>query len=742
MIKILARISLSKSVQIIGLLVLVVMLAVTCLYDFTAKSRLQYLSFDSFNVMSPRAATDKVVIVDVDEESLRFVGQWPWSRDVLADLVIRMRDYGSKATVFDMVFAEADRTSPHLLADQLGVPADALRNNDATFATAIAEAGNVVTGFVVARPEQTRRSPHVTSPVKIRRADRERIADSIFPLRGAATNLPEFPKAAAGNGIFLATPSTDGIIRDIPLFVNFDGTIYPTLALEALRVAGDKREFLKIGQNKAQGAETEYLVKIGEQDLSVPMERNGKIWLRYRDKREVDYLSAYKILDTRFEEEVKAKLQDKIAFIGTSAEGLKDIRSTPLNIFIPGVEIHANLAEQIMQGDYIYRFDLIADQVEGLFILVMGVGIVVLSAFTGAFILTLMTGVGIFAALWGSFYAYLHHGYLFDALYPSLCVAVIFMVTMILNYLRTETHAREVKDAFGHYISPDFMQELTDNPNKLKLGGEQKELSIMFTDIRNFTTLSETLSPEKLINTMNDFLTPMSDVVMGTRGTIDKFMGDAMMAFWNAPLDDADHARHAVLAALKMRQALAPVNKALADKARKDGKIPLKLEAGIGVNTGLCSVGNMGSKQRFAYSALGDAVNLASRLEGQTKFYGLDLLVGEATAQHLPDFAMVEIDKIKVKGKTKPVRIYTVLGGEGAGKKAAFKKFRVAHKVFLRDYRRANFESAVAHLPNLMQDKYGQGLKPYYTMMMQRIEAFQNTPPADDWDGVYEAESK
>jgi len=428
--------------------------------------------------------------------------------------------------------------------------------------------------------------------------------------------------------------------------------------------------------------------------------------------------------------------------IGTSAEGLKDIRSTPLNIFIPGVEVHANVIEQIIQGDYLYRYDMIADNIEALFILLIGFILVISSLFLGALSLTMTSITAVGVAMASSYYFYVYQGLLFDPVYPSAAVGVIYVLSLIMNYIRTEAQAKEIRGAFGLYISPDFMEELTDNPDKLKLGGEMRELSVMFTDIRNFTTISEQLTPEELINTMNDFLTPMSDVVMNTRGTIDKYMGDAMMAFWNAPLDDDNHARHSVDAALKMTTALNPVNKALAEKAKKEGKKPLVLAAGIGVNTGVCSVGNMGSKQRFAYSALGDAVNLASRLEGQTKSYGLELLIGEDTMRQVMDFAVIEIDKIQVKGKTKPVRIYTVLGGTKIGRSKKFREFRIAHKHFLRDYRAKKFESASLRLQGIMVTPYGRELKSYYDVMMDRMEAFQNNPPPLTWDGVYIATSK
>ena len=726
----------SKIFQFLFLFSVVLSFVVLCFSSFILRDKLQYIAFDTLNKIDPRASVEKVMIVDIDEETLNRLGQWPLPRDVLAKLISNMKLFGASATVFDIVFAEPDRSSPHLVSPEL-------QNNDYVFANAIDEAGNVVTGFVAARAGQTRRMPHVTKPVRIRKKDKSVIAEALFSPRGMATNLPEFPKNAAGNGVFLATPSHDGIIRKIPLLVEFENVIYPSLSLESLRVARDPREFLKVGATKKTGLTNEYEIRIGEGDLKIPMERDGMIWVKYRSMdRDKDYLSAYKILDPQYSTQMREKLNGKIALIGTSAEGLKDIRSTPLNIFIPGVEVHANVIEQIIQGDYLYRYDMIADNIEALFILLIGFILVISSLFLGALSLTMTSITAVGVAMASSYYFYVYQGLLFDPVYPSAAVGVIYVLSLIMNYIRTEAQAKEIRGAFGLYISPDFMEELTDNPDKLKLGGEMRELSVMFTDIRNFTTISEQLTPEELINTMNDFLTPMSDVVMNTRGTIDKYMGDAMMAFWNAPLDDDNHARHSVDAALKMTTALNPVNKALAEKAKKEGKKPLVLAAGIGVNTGVCSVGNMGSKQRFAYSALGDAVNLASRLEGQTKSYGLELLIGEDTMRQVMDFAVIEIDKIQVKGKTKPVRIYTVLGGTKIGRSKKFREFRIAHKHFLRDYRAKKFESASLRLQGIMVTPYGRELKSYYDVMMDRMEAFQNNPPPLTWDGVYIATSK
>ena len=345
------------------------------------------------------------------------------------------------------------------------------------------------------------------------------------------------------------------------------------------------------------------------------------------------------------------------------------------------------------------------------------------------------------AMFYGSLQAYVQAGLLIDPVYSSAVLGALFLVSSLLSYVRSEADRRQVKTAFGHYISPAFMEELTKNPDKLKLGGEVKDLTAMFTDIRSFTSISEHLSPEELIQMMNDFLTPMSDLVMESRGTIDKYMGDAMMAFWNAPLDDADHARQACLTALKMNDALEPINEAIIERAKKEGREPLLLRAGIGINTGPCSVGNMGSKQRFAYSALGDAVNLASRLEGQTKTYGVETLVGEATRKLVPELAMLELDLIQVIGREKPVKVFTLIGDEKIAQSSEFKKWQAAHNGMLAAYRVADSSCAAQDCKEAVEFSYGR-LQKYYELYQDRIIEITKNPPPEDWSGVYVAESK
>ncbi len=724
--------------------------------DYDLRKRLQYETFDTYNRLVPRAATDRVAIVDLDEESLKRLGQWPWPRSVMADLVKTLKDMGAKVVAFDMVFAEADRTSPARIAK--GLPQDgrydnaraalsALPDNDAILAQAIAEAGNVVTGFTRARPEETQRAPYQKAKPTFLMKDTAALLKNVVSASGIAENLPAFTEASAGNGNFMATPDIDGIIREVSLLVRFppekqagmDPQLYPTLALEALRVAENPQSRLLIRQKQDRGVfDANYTIRVGGHD--VPVESDGRLWVYYRHIEPEEYISAYKLLDPALKDAERDRIKDKIVFVGTSAEGLRDIRSTPLDIFVPGVEIHVNIVEQILQGKFLQRPDIMTG-VEAAVICIAGLLIIIFAPFINVIVLGGVTLALMGLMFLGSWQAYVTQGLLLDPVYPSAALAVLFVVSSLLSYSRSEAERRQIRQAFGLYISPTFMEELTRHPERLKLGGEVRDLTVMFSDIRNFTTISEHLKPEELIQLMNDFLTPMSDLVMENRGTIDKYNGDAMMAFWNAPLDDPDHARHACRTALKMNEALIPVNDLVRERAIKAGREPVLLKAGIGLNTGPCSVGNMGSRQRFAYSALGDAVNMASRLEGQTKIYGAHILVGEDTHRLVPDFAMLELDLIVVKGRERPVRIYALLGDEKMAETETFRAWKVVHNGFMASYRAIDLDCAAQDLKQARSLSDGR-LDGVYDLFGLRLIQMIKTPPQSGWDGVFVATDK
>lgn len=718
------------------------------------RKEMQSLVFDELNAMYPREPSGQVIIVDIDDDSLLHIGQWPWPRNTIADLVTNLTAMGATVIAFDGLLAEPDRSSPRYAVESL--PKDerfadiraeiaALPDHDDLLARAVEESKKFVAGFTYGSYSQVPRKPRLTKQILIRKSDKEAFIEHAERFEKAAVFLPNVEKAAAGNGSFMAKPDFDGILRRTGMIFTDGKELYPSLSLEAVRVAqGNPKLITKVGRNPEEDKriiDTNFIIIAGQ--YSIPIEDDGLMWVHYRrfdEHNENDYLSAYKILDASLRDQVRALVKDKIVLVGSSAEGLKDLRSTALEPFQPGVEIHANVVEQILQGEYLLRPDITV-VAEATYILFGGLLMIILAPFVNVLVLGLLCFALIAGAFLGSATAYVDHSLLLDPFYPSLSVFVIFIVSTLLTYLRVESEKKQVRSAFGMYVSPDVMKDIERHPEKLKLGGENKELTVMFTDIRSFTTISEGLTPEDLILLMNEFLTAMSDIVLEHEGTIDKYMGDAMMAFWNAPRDVEDHERQACLAALKMHEALDPINKALRDKAGEDGKAPVLLQAGIGINTGLCAVGNMGSKQRFAYSTLGDSVNLASRLEGQTKNYGVNILIGEDTYARVSGMAVLEMDLIRVKGKTKPVRVYALLGDETFAKDIEFKSLKSVHDEMIAAYQQGDFDAALKALKTCRKMDT-EHLDKAYDLYEERIEDLINNPPADEWDGVFVAKTK
>ncbi|MGB4107205.1 MAG: adenylate/guanylate cyclase domain-containing protein [Alphaproteobacteria bacterium] len=729
------------------------LLCVSIAFNFSDtrwREQIRNFTFDNYNLMKPRLSSGAALIVDIDEASLKKIGQMPWPRDVMADLVVKLNEMGAKVIVFDIVFSEPDRSSPLFIAQTLGERPEfadltekiqALPDNDALLGEAIKNAGNVVTGFSFTN-EKTQ-----AVPVQKGIFRGKNIENYVPSLAGATINLRQISKDAAGSGSFFVSTDTDGIIRRVPMLVAHKRpdsnivSIYPSLALEAVRVyEGERGGTVKLADERYArldpnrfGVES---IEIGKDKRSIPTNARGEFLVYFAKSSRDWYVPAHSILEGTYPADM---IKDKVVLIGTSAVGLKDIRSTPLDTFIPGAEVHLNIIDQILQGEFLSR-PIEAEGAEAISILLVGLFIIAFSPFIGAAMQALVVTLVITGAIFAGSYVFSAYGLLIDITYPSFCVLAIFMLSTILTYLRTEKERRAVRQAFGLYISPDFMKELTANPDKLRLGGENRELTVMFTDVRKFTTISEGMKPEELIQLMNDFLTPMSDLVMQNRGTIDKYIGDAMMAFWNAPLDDQDHARHACKTALGMQTALEPVNAAIAQRARAKGTEPALLKIGIGINTGICAVGNMGSRQRFAYSVLGDTVNLASRLEGQTKTYHVGAIIGENTREQVKDFALLELDLVQVKGRARPVRIFALLGDEKLAAENKFIELKTAHEKMITSYQSGDFAAALKVLKECdgMQDF---DLAAMYGVYKERIRELADNPPAS-WDGVYVAKNK
>lgn len=712
-----------------------------------AKQRISNLVFEAYIKIKPRPADDKIIFVDIDDYSLSQFGQWPWPRNILAELIRNIKTAGAGVIIFDGVLAEPDRTSPDHIAALLPSDHPALTalkdlpNNDDTMAAAIKEVGNFVAGFSYgSNPTPPILKGRILAKKDVKAFFMDAQQSGAMHFNTTAQFLPNLQKAAAGNGSFMAALDPDGVIRKTTLVFHNGQTLYPSLILEGLRVyERNYKGYVKLDWNEnftQDQLQSPFYATFGAH--KIPVSHDGKMWIYYRPFTRDEQIPAARFLDVGAHNPLP-DLTDKVVFIASEAEGLKDLRATPIGN-VAGVKVHMNAMEQILQGTYLTRPPRALDY-EFFAGIGAGLSIALLSFVINPAWLLLITGTAISAFFGLSWHLFTAQGLLLDPVSPSLIALLIFIIASALGFLKTEAERQQVRNAFGRYVSHDLLKELTRHPDTLQLGGELRNISIMFSDIRDFTTISEKLCPYDLIHLMNDFLTPMSDLVMKNRGTIDKYMGDAMMAFWNAPLDDPDHPRNACLTALGMQAALTPLNEDIKKTAEKDGKEAVYLRTGIGINTGNCAVGNMGSKQRFAYSTLGDPVNLASRLEGQTKAYGVGILIGETTYRAVCDFAALEVDLLQVKGKTEPVHIYALFGDDKEAMTPRFRNHMKLHEEMIEAYRSREFENALTLIKECRAIKH-YDMKTIYDIYQQRCEDFIQNPPPANWNGVYVATSK
>ena len=695
--------------------------------------------FDIFQMIKPRVYQDTPVrIVDIDDESLEKIGQWPWPRTVLAKLVSRLGAGGAAVISFDGVFPEPDRTSPEniislwgegatneLLRAQLGMIPD----HDKVFAEAIAKAPVVLSFGLTNEPHK--RLPALKAGFMEHGLRKDRAAEYIWPdFKGAVVNLPILEKAATGNGCFNMGAELDQIIRRVPALFRLNNTLYPSLVLEALRVfqgASTYKITLAGASGETSFGEKTGIVKIKVGLLEFPTDASGRIWLYDTGYKPERFIPAWKILS---DDTVLKDMAGRILFIGASAMALKDLRAMPLNPRASGVEIHAQIVEQMFLGDHLMRPDW-AEGAEFSYLVFLGLLLILILPRAGAVRCALIGFAAIAFAFTLSWLAFTRWHLLTDPVFPSLVILLIYLTSSFMNFLRTESERSHIRGAFGRYLSPALVEKLAKNPKQLKLGGEMRPMTFLFMDIRNFTGIAEKLTPEELTHFMNSFLTPMTDIILQRGGTIDKYMGDCIMAFWNAPFEDKNHAPHACQSALAMQEYL-----------RATPKFE-KIRIGIGINTGNACVGNMGSEQRFDYTALGDEVNLASRIEGLSKNYGVPALVGQNTVTTAEEFATLEIDLIRVKGKTKPVKIFALLGDAGLENQPLFREVRGHFEKMLASYRDQKWDEAERSLEHCRHITLpGIDLGVLYELYVSRLLSYKINPPVLNWDGVTIAESK
>lgn len=698
------------------------------------------LSFDYFQRLEPRAFTPQpVIIVDIDEQSIRDVGQWPWPRTQMATLVQNVAASGGVAIAFDMVFAEADRLSPNQIArDNPNLPEDmkavlnALPENDDVFAKTIQQFRVVLGQTALRRPSALLDADAPVADVEVGFLGRDP-KPHMLSFENLVQNRPEFEAATAGRGVFTVNPDIDGIIRRVPLTVLVEDKIRLSLAPELLRIATGGRAFA-ISTDEAGIKD----IRLAGQVIRT--DHQGHVWPYFSRSTPERFISATRVINAT------APLPDlagKLVLVGTSAIGLEDFRATPLGVSMPGVEIHAQVLENILSSTLLFRphyaiaVELVAAATLSILLIIFLPKMGAALAVTG----TSAILVGYVGLCWMLFS---QDRLLVDPSFPALAGFSVFLVMAIMNYLREEQRRRDVHAAMGQYVSPALVDQLAQDPEKLSLGGENRELSILFSDVRDFTSISEAYKddPQGLTSLMNLFLTEMSEAILTSNGTIDKFMGDAVMAFWNAPLDHEAHAHSACLASLDMHARVSALN--ATSLARDPAFQPIRI--GIGINTGRCIVGNMGSDRRFDYTAIGDSVNLASRIEGLCKTYGMSVVLGHATASVTCDtFAIMEIDILRVKGKTQAEQVFALLGDEDLAQDPAFLALKALNTDMLSAFRAQEWtvaRSILAQMEATDAQLNSADLSIYCAVYADRIAGFEITPPDADWDGTADALSK
>ncbi len=711
----------------------------------------RYLVFDQYQKWQPREyAPVPVRVISIDEDSLARLGQWPWPRTYIAQLIDNLTGLGAAAIAFDIIFAEPDRTSPsRIMADwpmdaeqraRIKPMIDGLPDHDEILAQAIASSPTIL-GMIM--------QPGDSQPFPFDRkagiAGHQDVLDGIPRYGMMSRNLLPLENAAIGLANFGYSPERDGIVRRIPLLGQVHDIILPTIPIEALRVAQNASTL--IVRSAAAAGEDRFgtmlglnLLRVGQ--IEVPMTPDTRFWVHYTKPVPEREVPAWKILQDP--DSVLDLIEGQIVLIGATAPGLRDLRATPFGSDEPGIFVHAQALEQMILGDYLLRPGW-ADAAEFLGLAVLGLLFAMAMPWFGPIVCAAIGLTFASGGAYASWLAYSEAKLLVDPLYPTLAALMVYLVVTATQYFLSERERHRVRSTFGRYLSPALVQRMADSGEEPQLGGEQRQLTLMFCDIRGFTPISESMTPIQLTQFINKFLTPMTDLILKSGGTIDKYMGDAIMAFWNAPLDEPDHAALAVETALQMRRQLRELEPRWQAEVAAEGRTLPPVRIGMGVNTGECVVGNVGSDQRFDYSCLGDTVNIAARLEGQSKTYGVDLVVAEDTVDLAPGFAYLELDLIRVRGKQNAVRIYTVLGGAEVAASPEYQALKAHHDAMLAAYRAQNWDEALRMIETRPHTGVGDmlgSLDGLYEEYAFRITDLAAAPPGADWDGVYEAQSK
>ncbi len=691
----------------------------------------------------PHAADDRIVILDIDEKSLKQEGRWPWARDKLATLMDELFDhYGVAVVGFDVVFAEKDTSSGLNVLQELGrsqfkevaqfhsvlSQIQPALEYDSLFAGKLKQR-NVVLGYYFSNSE-------AGAPISTSGALPQAVfAAGTFkghPINflhwdSYGANLPELQESATSAGHFNPVVDFDGVVRRIPMIVEHNGSYFESLSLAVVRTALGSPKLVPgfvTGKGNDYGGLEWLALESAQGDLTIPVDGDVSALVPFRGGRGTfHYIS---VTDVLHEHLPLTDLKNKIVLVGTSAPGLMDMRTTPVGEVYPGVEVHANMISGILSQNvkqnppYVLGANVVLLLLIGL---TLSAILPLLSPVQGMLVTlgTITADIVLNMALW-------QYGNIALPLAGAiLMILTLFALNMSFGYFVASRAKRQITGLFGQYVPSEVVDEMAENPERVSMEGDSREMTILFSDVRGFTTISEGLEPKELSQLMNEFLTPLSRIIYKQRGTIDKYMGDCIMAFWGAPLADERHAYNAIVAGLEMQRTLAELQPHFKERGWPE------IHIGVGINSGRVSVGNMGSEVRVAYTVMGDAVNLASRLEGITKEYGAQVLVGETTKLAVPEFVYREVDMVRVKGKEQPVTIFEPLGLNAEVSKELLEEVKLFHQA-LRLYRKQDWDKAELQLLSLC-NMFPQCK--LYKVYAERVAFCRTYPPPANWDGVF-----
>jgi adenylate cyclase len=698
--------------------------------------RLEWLAYDlRLRLFLPDEVQPdpRIVIVNIDEKSLRQEGRWPWSRSTIADITDNVFKYGALVMAMDVVYAEPQSSPMEEWLDFAGddmrnavlenIPLQELiRSQDHALAGSFT-GKDVVLGYTFTNDSNPPKGM-LPPPLPVEATGR-----LIVPEMGSyVANLDRLQESARSGGFFSAIPDADGVMRRAPMLVQYEGRVYGSLALEVIRLYLQSQQ---IQLHTSTISDYQALESVSLDDfIDIPVDGAGNVLIPYRGPSgSFHYISAADVINGEIP---SGLLQSAIVLFGTTAIGIYDVRSTPVESVYPGVEVHASLIAGILDGSFPYEPSWALGANVGLLVLI-GVTSILLAPFLSPLVIMILSLLSMALVTTLNLWLWSSEGIVLAIVAPLVLIVLIGTSDLAYGFMKEARGRRQLKAVFGQYVPPEIVDEMNRNPDEnFSVDGESRELSVLFCDIRSFTTISESLAADELKQLLNHFFTPMTRIIFEKRGTIDKYVGDMIMAFWGAPVHDPDHRLHAVDAALAMLDKLENMQAEIEERNWP------AINIGIGINTGMMNVGDMGSEYRRAYTVIGDAVNLGSRLEGLTKYYGVRLIVSDTTARGLDDMVLRCLDRVKVKGKNEPVTIYELLGSSGSVPTALENEVGESNKAL--DYYFSGSWEQARSAYQALHDAWPD--RRLYELYLERIAKLQLQGVAEGWDGVFVHTSK